>query len=108
MNSIVNVNTLKPSRTDFLKLIAIIAMLIDHSAIMFQNWFLSPEAIQAMRIIGRATFPIMAYHIAVGYENTSDVYKYVLRLLIFAAISQLPYVLVGTSEYSRPFMHIYF
>lgn len=68
-----------------LKLIAIITMLIDHIGAIFfpdQMW---------IRMIGRIAFPIFAYFIAEGFFRTSDVKKYMQRLLIFAFISQWPF-----------------
>ncbi|MGI6578250.1 MAG: TraX family protein [Eubacteriales bacterium] len=70
-----------------LKLIAVAAMTVDHiSAVFF------PTEIW-MRLIGRLTMPIMAFLIAEGYHYTRSVKKYLLRLLIFAVISQAPYML---------------
>jgi len=74
-----------PIKTDILKIIAIVTMIIDHIGL-----FLYPQTM-IFRIIGRISFPIFAYHIAVGYKNTSDVQKYLKRLFVFALISQIPY-----------------
>lgn len=71
-----------------LKMIAIIAMLVDHvGAVFFPH-------ILVFRVIGRLTAPIMAFFIAEGYTKTHNVRKYELRLFIFAIISMLPYYLV--------------
>lgn len=68
-----------------LKLIAIIAMLIDHIAIVLvQNQSILG---QVMHAIGRITMPIMCYFIAEGYYKTRNVKKYALRLLVFEIIS---------------------
>lgn len=68
-----------------LKLIAIITMLIDHiGATMF------PEHI-GLRIIGRIAFPIFCFLIVEGYFHTRDVKKYLIRLFIFALISEVPF-----------------
>ncbi len=72
-------------RNDFLKIIGMIAMLIDHIGYIF-----FPEHI-ILRIMGRIAFPIFAYHISVGYIHTKDIKRYILRLFIFGAISQIPY-----------------
>ncbi|MBU3144309.1 TraX family protein [Clostridium sp. CF012] len=73
--------------TSMLKIIACVLMLIDHmGAALF------PEAI-IMRMIGRLSFPIFAYLIAIGYSKTNSFSKYVYRLLIFAAVSQIPFSL---------------
>jgi len=73
--------------TSMLKIIACVLMLIDHmGAALF------PEAIM-LRMIGRLSFPIFAYLIAIGYSKTNSFSKYLYRLLIFAAVSQIPFSL---------------
>lgn len=74
-----------------IKLIAIIAMTIDHV-----TWILWPGYdtrwwILLLHVIGRVTAPIMWYFIAEGYHYTRNVGKYVLRLFIFALISHFAY-----------------
>lgn len=77
-----------------LKIIAILAMLIDHVAWAFVPWtsFLG----QAMHIIGRLTAPIMCYFIAEGYHHTRNVKRYAIRLGVFALISHAPFVYFET------------
>lgn len=70
-----------------LKMIAIISMLIDHSGYILFHGF------SFLNYIGRISFPIFAFQISEGYKHTRDVKKYFLRLLIFAFISQIPYML---------------
>lgn len=70
-----------------LKIIAIVAMAIDHAGYLFFDNFI------AFRIIGRLTLPIMAFFITEGYRRTRDVKKYMLRLALFAVLSMLPYYL---------------
>lgn len=72
-------------RNDVLKIIAMATMLIDHVGYMFF------PGDMMFRTIGRLAFPIFAYQIAVGYSKTSNLKKYVERLLIFALITQIPY-----------------
>jgi len=74
-----------------LKYIAIIAMFFDH----FFAVFLAQDSIEGIlsRIPGRVVAPIMCYLIAEGFFYTSNVKKYVNRMLIFAAISHFPYAL---------------
>lgn len=74
-----------------IKLIAIIAMTIDHV-----TWILWPGYdtrwwVLLLHVIGRVTAPIMWYFIAEGYHYTRNVGKYVLRLFIFALISHFAY-----------------
>lgn len=80
-----------------IKLIAIIAMTIDHIAwAVYPGYSTEPGAI-VMHIIGRITCPIMCYCIAEGFHYTHDVKKYTLRLLIFALISHVPYMLQSSA-----------
>ncbi len=68
-----------------LKIIAIIAMLIDHLGAVF-----FPELVW-LRLIGRVAFPIFAFLIVEGYIHTRDLKKYITRLFIFALISEVPF-----------------
>lgn len=75
-----------------LKLIAIIAMTVDHIAwVMFDGY---PSALLplVMHIIGRLTCPIMCYFIAEGYHYTRNVNKYTFRLFAFAFVSHFAYI----------------
>src|SRR6056297_2543004 len=68
-----------------LKLIAITTMLIDHiGAVLF------PEII-VFRIIGRLAFPLFAFLLTEGYRHTSNLKSYLIRLGVFALISQYPF-----------------
>ena len=76
-----------------LKLIAIIAMTIDHVTwVIFPGFSHHPIAI-VLHVLGRITCPIMCYFVAEGFFYTHDVNKYTARLFIFAAISHVPYML---------------
>ena len=75
-----------------LKLIAIIAMTVDHIAwAMFDGY---PTALLplVMHIIGRLTCPIMCYFIAEGYHYTRNINKYTFRLFAFAFVSHFAYI----------------
>lgn len=74
-----------------LKIIAVITMLIDHIAYVLQIYSYSYSTYHIMRIIGRIAFPIFAFMIAEGAKHTRDIRKYLLRLLIFAFISEVPF-----------------
>lgn len=69
-----------------LKFIALIVMLIDHvGAKLLPQFFI-------LRIIGRLSFPIFAYMVAVGAKRTRDLDIYISRMVIFSLISQIPFV----------------
>ncbi len=72
-----------------LQLIAVLAMVIDHTALFAPM----PSLYYIMHFIGRATIIIMCYFVAEGYHKTQNIGKYIIRLAIFAAISQIPYYL---------------
>lgn len=71
-----------------LKLIACISMLIDHTGlILFSNNTI-------FRIIGRIAMPIFAFQVGVGFRKTHSKSKYILRMIICALISQIPFLLM--------------
>ena len=75
--------------TNKLKVIASIAMLFDH----FVSVFFPHNALISLvfRLFGRTAAPIFCFFIAEGYHYTSNVKKYIGRLLILAVISHFPY-----------------
>ena len=80
-----------------LKLIAIVAMTANHAAYIFDSVLPAP-ALFVMYTVGGLTFPIMAFLLVVGYKHTSNVKKYMLRLAIFALVSQVPFQLFLAQE----------
>jgi len=78
-----------------LKVIATLTMLIDHVGAVFPLTF--P---MYFRFIGRIAFPVYAYMIAQGCKHTSNINKYLLRLGIFALISEIPFDLAFGNEIS--------
>jgi hypothetical protein len=108
-----------------LKLVAIITMLIDHTAAtILDNTLMSRgmrtldysdvQAIQQfyaanglligidqiMRLIGRLAFPIFCFLLVEGMVHTRNKWKYTLRLALFALISEVPFDL---AFYAKPF-----
>lgn len=74
-----------------LKLIAIIAMTIDHL-----TWTLWPGNqhhwwIICLHLIGRITAPIMWFMIVEGFHHTKNLKNYILRLFIFSIVSHFAY-----------------
>lgn len=72
-----------------LQLIAAAAMLIDHISFLAPNYYI----LLAAHTISRITIVIMCWFIAEGFYKTHDLSRYILRMGMFAAISQIPYYL---------------
>lgn len=73
--------------TNFLKTVACIAMLLDHIGGVFFPQY------PVFRWVGRIAFPIFCYCLTVGLLYTRDIKKYLLRLGLFALLSQPFYLL---------------
>ena len=81
----------KGLNSNHLKLIAIIAMTIDHIADLIYPGFSSEPFSILFHIIGRLTAPMMWFFICEGYYHTRNPKKYILRLFVFAVISHFAY-----------------
>ncbi len=83
-----------------LKIIAILAMAIDHVGFVFL-----PD-VYVFRIVGRIAFPIFAFLLVQGYIHTQDdnrrFYKYLTRLFLFAIISEVPFNLLNNETILCP------
>ena len=97
-----------------LKVIAMITMLIDHIGLMligngklygYNNALFSYVIIldsakpwlafyRFCRVIGRISFPLYSFCIVEGFLRTSNLFKYFLRLLLLAVISEIPFNLM--------------
>lgn len=102
-----------------LKMIAVVTMFIDHFAAAILSRYMSKFGMNdidldndsalnqwlaqnhtlymtyyVMRMIGRLAFPIYCFLLVEGFEHTSNRIKYAGRLLIFAAISEIPFDLL--------------
>lgn len=81
-------NTVLNENTSFIKLIALITMVIDHvGLVLLDNNII-------FRIIGRLSFPLFAYSTFIGYFKTKDLKKYLLRLLLIGIISEPIFMIV--------------
>jgi len=75
-----------------LKIIAITSMGVHHAAMVL--WEIVPLWIHIpLGFIRGVTFPIMAFFVVEGFRRTSNVKRYMLRLLLFGAVAQIPYML---------------
>ncbi len=99
------------------KMVAIIAMLIDHIAAVLITRVLLQRGLEdvaysgdidamlgwmadngplyyanlVMRLVGRLGFPIFCFLLVEGFEKTRNVRKYALRLGLFAMVSEIPF-----------------
>lgn len=80
-----------------LHIIAMILMLGDHL------WATLLPAQEWLTCLGRIAFPIFAFMAVEGYFHTHNLKKYLLRLLGFAAISEIPFDLMTEGVLFYPF-----
>jgi hypothetical protein len=90
------INNESKINSNTIKVIAIIAMTVDHLAWTFFPGFRTDLPILFLHICGRLTMPIMAFCIVEGYHHTKNLKKYILRLLVLAFISHFSYALLLT------------
>ena len=97
-----------------LKVIACIAMLIDHTGAIILKlyppalntlFYINGKGYSAYRVvrdIGRCAFPIFCFLIVEGFLHTHNRRKYGRNLLLFALISEIPwnYMFANTWHYA--------
>lgn len=96
-----------------LKIIAILSMTIDHFAAVVLYWgflyynqpiyedtplYTVYTIYRIMRNIGRIAFPIFCFLLVEGFIHTSSRSKYLLRLAVFAIISEIPFDLAVQNQ----------
>jgi len=86
-----------PLNAVWLRLLALACMLLDHlwATVVPGNWW--------MTCVGRMAFPIFAFQVVEGYYHTSDLRRYMRRLLIFGLISEIPFNLMLGGFWLYPF-----
>ena len=86
-----------PLNAVWLRLLALVCMLLDHlwATVVPGNWW--------MTCVGRLAFPIFAFQIVEGYYHTSNLKRYMRRLLVFGLISEIPFNLMLGGYWLYPF-----
>lgn len=111
-------DSLKKINADTIKSIAVITMFIDHlGAALVWEYVLTLQGdarmqwytiYMIMRKIGRLAFPIYCFFIVEGLEHTRSVKKYIMRLLIFAFISEIPFDYAFQSRLTLDYQNVFF
>jgi hypothetical protein len=80
---------------DLFKVLIMVLMVLNHSGgVIFEG---QQELIQ----IGKFGLPILFYLTALGAESTRNTNKYIMRLLLFALIGQIPFFMLRISIGAR-------
>ncbi|MBE6819535.1 MAG: conjugal transfer protein TraX [Ruminococcaceae bacterium] len=83
--------------SNMLRILAMAFMICDHlwaKVVPGNDW---------MTYVGRMTFPIFAFMISEGFIHTSNLKKYISRLLVFALISEIPFNLFYGGSWFYPY-----
>ncbi len=85
---------------EVLKLLACASMLLDHIGAAFY------PGLMWLRIVGRLAFPIYCFLLAQGAAHTRNPARYGIRLLIGAALAELPFDLLFSSRLDWQYQNV--
>lgn len=95
--------------SSYLKILACIFMLISHIGQTDLIYLIGyPDYAYPFMIIGRIAFPIFCFFIVQGIILTSNAGKYLLRLFIFALVSELPFDLAFSGRINIYSQNVFF
>ncbi|MCI9670181.1 MAG: conjugal transfer protein TraX [Lawsonibacter sp.] len=80
-----------------LHILAMGLMLCDHS------WAMLFPAAEWLTCIGRIAFPIFAFMVVEGFFHTHNLHRYLLRLLIWALLAEIPFNLMYGGSIFYPY-----
>ena len=80
-----------------LHILAMGLMLCDHL------WAMLLPAEEWLTCIGRAAFPIFAFMIAEGYLHSRNLWRYLLRMLVWALLAEIPFNLMYGGSIFYPY-----
>lgn len=91
-----------------LKYIAFISMLIDHVNNALITPFLNGKGFllhlsNLFSILGRIAFPIFVFFIVEGFFKTSNRKKYLITLLLFGVVSEVPFDMFTSKVFFDPY-----
>lgn len=99
-----------------IKLIAVLTMLIDHTAsytipqsyVLFTIGSHNVMLYNVMRLIGRIAFPLFAFLLVEGFIHTRSRIRYGASLIICAFISEIPWDLVHRGKFAHFGQNVFF
>jgi len=90
-----------------IKWVAVLLMIMDH--IGYYLGFLIPESVViCLRLIGRLSYPLFAYSIALGFLRTKNRKRYFVRMFLFAFFTQALLQATAYFTHSGTFINVLF